>query len=191
MRVGTKSVLFGAHCLLIHPFFVARGWSKLYGFPWAPSLWFAFGLHDIGYFGLNDMDGLEGEDHVLMGGRIMGWLFGERWADFTVRHSRFWARNHGVPVSKLCYADKLAFAMTPAWLYLPMARATGELAEYMQKSRDRQAGGSCFTDAERAQIESENPAVWLEGLQQYTRRWVEEHQQGGVDVWAVPDNAAG
>ena len=81
--------------------------------------------------------------------------------------------------------------MTPAWLYLPMARATGELAEYMQKSRDRQAGGSCFTDAERAQIESENPAVWLEGLQQYTRRWVEEHQQGGVDVWAVPDNAAG
>ena len=29
MRVGTKSVLFGAHCFFIHSFFVAFGWWAL------------------------------------------------------------------------------------------------------------------------------------------------------------------
>jgi hypothetical protein len=66
------------------------------------------------------MDGPEGEEHVHLGARIMGLLFGDWWADFTLRHSRYWAKRNGVSVSKLCYADKLAFAMTPGWLYLPM-----------------------------------------------------------------------
>ena len=30
MRIGTKSVLFGAHCFLLHPWFVAWGWMDLY-----------------------------------------------------------------------------------------------------------------------------------------------------------------
>jgi hypothetical protein len=42
MRVGTKSVLFGAHCFFIHPFFVAVGWWIAWGFPWDPRLWAAF-----------------------------------------------------------------------------------------------------------------------------------------------------
>ena len=57
-----------------------------------------------------------------------------------------------------------------------MACATGELAEYMEKSRDRQAGVAAFTEMERTQLESGVPACWLEGLQSYTKRWVEEHQ---------------
>ncbi len=93
-------------------------------------------------------------------------------------------------VSKLCYADKLAFAMTPGWLYLPMARATGELAEYMAKSRDRQAGGAGFTETEHTRLESGDPTLWLEGLQSYTKRWVEEHQAGGADTWTVVANNA-
>lgn len=32
MRIGTRSVLFGAHQFLIHPWFVALGWWKLHGF---------------------------------------------------------------------------------------------------------------------------------------------------------------
>ena len=131
------------------------------------------------------MDGREGEEHVHLGAKIMGLLFGDPWADFTLRHSRYWAKKHGVRVSKLCYADKLAFAITPGWLYLPMACATGELAEYMEKSRDRQAGVAAFTETERTQLESGDPACWLEGLQSYTKRWVEEHQGGGADTWTV------
>jgi len=95
-------------------------------------------------------------------------------------------------VSRLCYAGQLAFAMTPGWLYLPMARATGELWEYMEKSRDRPAGTAAFTEKERAQLESGDPARWLEGLQSYTRRWVEEHQGGAADNWTVvADSMAG
>ena len=50
MKVGTKSVLFGAHCLLIHPVCLAIASWRLYGFPWDLRLWLAFGVHDIGYW---------------------------------------------------------------------------------------------------------------------------------------------
>jgi hypothetical protein len=109
------------------------------------------------------MDGPEGEEHVHLGAKIMGLLFGDWWADFTLRHSRYWAKRNGVSVSKLCYADKLAFAMTPGWLYLPMARATGELAEYMAKSRDRQAGCAVFTETERINLNRGIPRNGLKG----------------------------
>ena len=68
MKVGTKSVLFGAHQFLIHPPFVALAWWKLYGFPFDPRLWVAFYVHDIGYLGKPNMDGSEGESHVELGG---------------------------------------------------------------------------------------------------------------------------
>jgi hypothetical protein len=185
MRVGTKSVLFGAHCFLIHWFVVGLSWAKLFGFPWDLRLWVAFLVHDLGYWGRNDMDGPDGEDHVLLGGQIMGFFFGESWQSFTVRHSRYWAKSMGLPVSRFCAADKLAFVLMPAWLYLPMTRATGELAEYMQRSGERQAGGERFTAEESAMISSSDPRVWLEGLQSYTRRWVERHREGGADNWTV------
>ena len=66
MKVGTKSVIGGAHCFLLHPFFVAWGWNRLFGFPMDPRQWFAFALHDIGYIGRGDMDGPEGEDPGLI-----------------------------------------------------------------------------------------------------------------------------
>src|SRR3990167_10895950 len=51
LTIGTKSVLFGAHQFLIHPWFVAWAWWKLYGFPFDPRLWVAFYVHDIGCLG--------------------------------------------------------------------------------------------------------------------------------------------
>ena len=174
-----------ASCFLIHPFFIAAGWLGTRGFPWDLRLWVAFFVHDLGYFRCPNVEGPEGEEHVQLGAKIMGLLFGSSWADFTLRHSRYWAKKHGVGVSELCYADKMAFVLTPAWLYLPMARASGELAEYMAKSRDRQGGGAAFNETERAQLQSGDPAIWLKGLQSYTRRWVEEHRSGRADTWTV------
>ena len=78
MKIGTKSVLFGAHCFFLHPWFVAAAWWKLYGFPWDPRLWVAFFVHDIGYLGKPNMDGPEGERHVEVGARIMSFLFDGR-----------------------------------------------------------------------------------------------------------------
>ena len=45
LRVGTKSVLWGAHQFLLHPLFVAWAWWRLYGVPWDPRLWVAFVVH--------------------------------------------------------------------------------------------------------------------------------------------------
>ena len=46
-----------------------------------------------------------------------------------------------------------------------------------------------LTETERMQLESNRPEQWLEGLQSYTRRWVEEHQGGGADTWTVVANS--
>jgi len=87
-------------------------------------------------------------------------------------------------------ADKLAFVLAPAWLYLPMAQATGELREYMFRARERQAGSDHFTPDERRQLNSPHAREWLRGLKSYTRRWVDAHRNGAEDTWTVaPDPA--
>ena len=223
MTVGTKSVLFGAHQFMIHPWFVAWGWWMLFGFPWDPRLWLVFFVHDLGYLGKPNMDGVEGEGHIWAGARIMG-VFDDnvlrrgwrRWSDpmrvalnlvFGVRgprgdekwigygwyclsfyHSRFIAKRYEVPVSQLCYADKLAIALTPAWLYLPMVRATGEIHEYMERATAR---GDCGLDPrglpsiEQKYVGMADPASgqaeWYRTVQSYLRTWVEEHVDGTAD----------
>ncbi len=182
MRVGTKSVIFGVHSILVHPFIVAWAWGRLWGFPLDPRLWAAFFVHDLGYMWKPNMEGSEGQRHVLLGGRIMGWLFGPEWRDFVLCHSRHWAESAGKPYSKLCLADKLAFVLTPAWLYLPMARMSGELREYMRVSSERQLGGK-VSNFELSLLKSRNPQVWLEGLKLYTQRWVKQHRNAFQDHW--------
>lgn len=184
MKVGTKSVLFGAHCV-IHPLCVGIAWWRLYGFPWDFRLWVAFVVHDLGYWNSPNLEGPEGERHVELGARIMTRLFGPEWGELCAGHSRHWAKRCGRPVSRLCFADKLAFVLTPDWLYLLMTRATGELHEYMQKSRDRQAGAACFTAEESDCLASPDPATWLRGLKSYTLRWIAEHLDGREDRWTA------
>lgn len=184
MRVGTKSILFGAHSFLIHPFAVFEAWRRLYGFPWDPRLWVAFAVHDLGYFARASMEGAGSEVHVELGAKVMEKLFDRRWGDLCRRHSREWCIRHGQSYSRLCVADKLAFVITPAWLYLPMARATGELAEYMALADGRQAGGK-FTEAERSLLQSGGARLWLKGLKSYTARWVDEHRNERRDMWTI------
>jgi len=42
-----------------------------------------------------------------------------------------------------------------------------------------------FTDYESARLNSADAREWLEGLKSYTRRWIEEHRNGGADNWTV------
>lgn len=88
MTVGTRSVLFGAHCFLVHPWFVALAWWRLYGLRTVtdphvgpvslrdPRLWLTFFLHDLGYWGKPNMDGPEGEAHPAWAARLL-----TRWTD--------------------------------------------------------------------------------------------------------------
>lgn len=130
MQIGTKSLLFGAHQVVLHPLFLALAWWKLYGFPWDPRLWVAFLVHDWGYWGKANMDGDEGQRHPELGGRIMARLFGREWGDFTRLHSRYYAKLEGREPSRLCAADKLVLLITPRWIYLPLVQLTGEADEY-------------------------------------------------------------
>lgn len=188
MTVGTRSVLFGAHAFWLHPAFTALAWIRLYGFPWNARLWIAFAVHDLGYIGKNSMDDLEGERHVELGATIMRSVCGDAWGDFTAAHSRYWAKRNGRQVSRLCVADKLAFVLTPAWIYVPMARATGELDEYMMRARERQVGSAHFTEEESRRLQSSDAREWLKGLKSYTRRWIAQHRSGREDTWTVATN---
>jgi hypothetical protein len=118
-------------------------------------------------------------------------LFGPAWGEFVLCHSRYWVRRRGGQLSRLAAADKLAFAMMPWWIYMPMTLATGELAEYMTVSRERQAGDTSFTDAERRDLSSGNARLWLRALQSYTARWVQGHKDTCVAVQDLDTSARG
>lgn len=209
MTIGTRSVLFGAHQFFIHPWFVAWGWWKLYGFPWDPRLWAAFFLHDLGYLGKPNMDGPEGEEHPVLGAKLLARFDGHRpfkpkymvnlgvtdkvlpcwetrrgtvamgrWALLCLLHSRFYSRQLKLPVSQLCYADKMAICLTPHWLYLPMTRATGELREYMVRSEQKE--GAKYANMVNYATDERQ---WYENMRRYLRRWVEVHKDGQSDTW--------
>ncbi len=99
MKIGTKTLLFGAHNVLIHPIMLAIAWTRLYGFKTLNiKLLVAFFVHDLGYFGRSDIDGPSGDRHPELGAKIMGFLFGPEWAEFTLFHSRSYAQKAGKPV---------------------------------------------------------------------------------------------
>lgn len=211
MTVGTKSVLFGAHQFLIHPWFVAWGWWTLYGFPFDPRLWVSFFVHDLGYIGKLNMDGPEGERHPVLGASLMAifdgvwpirpkfliggegiaacWMTNRgavhmgTWAKFSLLHSRYFAKTLGLQPSRLCMADKLAIALTPGWLYLPLVRASGEIHEYMAHAKHRIVGNINITDDEKQRVISASQTEWYQGVQSYCRRWAFAHRDGAVDTW--------
>lgn len=182
MRVGTKSVLFGAHCFIIHPFFVAIAWIKLYGFPFDPRIWIAFFVHDLGYWGKPNMDGTEGETHVELGARIMG-IFGKKWSDFSKYHSRFYAKKDGKNYSLLCVADKLAICLEPFWLYLLRVNWSGEIHEYMKLAGQRKYDGEPISKYESMKLSTKSQKDWFIAVVSYLKRWVDEHSDGKADTW--------
>lgn len=188
MKLGTKSVLFGAHQFLIHPWFVAAAWWKLFGFPFDPRLWAAFFVHDIGYIGKPNMDGEEGELHPFTGARIMGFLFGAQWHDFCLYHSRFLAKKFDAKPSRLCIADKLAICLQPEWLYLPAVRATGEIHEYMKLSQAH--GNTTHNKYASMGLSQQSQREWYRSMQAYVRKWVAEHKDGREDTWTPKSKVA-
>jgi hypothetical protein len=136
MKVGTKSLLFGAHQFIIHPICVFIAWKKIYKkFPdFKTSICIIF--HDWGYWGLPEMDGEYGKKHPELGAKMAQTLFGHEWYQLCLYHSRHYADMDNSKPSKLCWADKLGVALEPWWLYIPKAKLTGELKEYRWNARD-------------------------------------------------------
>lgn len=134
MKIGTRSLLFGVHQLVLHPFFVLIAWLILYrSFP-RPHELCAIITHDWGYWGLPNMDGKEGKTHPK---RMADWWrqhfeeFGDRVATIIIGHSGHYANLNGVGLTKLYAPDKLAISLYPKLMYLLLANISGEIKEYM------------------------------------------------------------
>lgn len=149
------------------------------------------------------MDGPEGEEHPILGAQMMSCLFDRKrfdwshvglrrpdgttlwfgkWGQLCLFHSRYFAKKLDQGYSRLCVADKLAFVLTPRWLYLPMARWTGELDEYLK-------------NAQRAESDHWKPTgydarVWHDALKVYMTKWVKEHKDMKADLWTSKDRHA-
>lgn len=210
MSVGTRSVLFGAHCWFIHPFFVFAGWWKLYGFPRDPRLWVAFFVHDIGYWGKINMDGREGETHPVLGARIMGWLFDWRCRLVLIRG---WSRAGDTGGAK---STALAtFETEGNWHDFTLLHS-----RFIAKRHGRKPSRLCVADkmatvlmpwwlylpmvnltGEIHEYMSDTlhttaggkyfheillrgtQREWFESMKTYMRRWIEAHKDGADDTW--------
>lgn len=114
----------------------------------------------------------------------MGRITGSRaWRDFCLYHSRHYAKLAGATSSRLCVADKLAFAITPRWLYLISTDATGELREYMANGRKAQSPPCTLHEAWC--LRSRVPEFWHDGLRRYMIRWVAKHHHDQDDSWTI------
>jgi hypothetical protein len=173
MTIGTKSVLFGAHQFILHPIALTVAWTMLYGLPLDPRLLVAFIVHDWGYVGKNNMDGDEGESHPILGAAIMRLFFGKAWGDFSLYHSRFYARRRKRLYSRLAIADKLAVSIMPAWLYIPLVSLTGEIHEYMGHTAQKEASLGAFRNRG---AEERNVRLWYSELRISLRQWAEENK---------------
>ena len=126
---GTRSLLFGVHQFLWHPFTVWLAWKELYGPPnWREIVCIL--LHDVGYWGKKNMDDNEGLKHPEVGAAVAGRLFGEEYRQLVLGHSRSYAQLCEIIPSKLCWADKLSIKYESWWTYLPRALLSGELKQY-------------------------------------------------------------
>jgi hypothetical protein len=135
MRIGTKSLLFGCHQFLLHPFLVTLAWRKIYRrWPTFRQL-VAIALHDVGYWGKPNMDGPEGEQHPDLAFRVLTWIGWKEEADLCLLHSRYYSSFLGVPPSALCWADKLGNVLVPAWLYPILGTLTGEIDEFTSNKK--------------------------------------------------------
>lgn len=141
LPIGTRSLLFGAHQVALHPLFVALAWRRLYGgWPRKVPIWVAFFLHDIGYWGCESMDGDDGLQHPERGAAILSALFddhwwtnGMEWYLFSATHSRSYAKEIDFIPGPLMAADKLATVLMPLWLYAGLCWLSGEWREYRQR----------------------------------------------------------
>lgn len=151
MCVGSKSLLFGVHQFVWHPVTVWLAWvhlNKSY-----PRWWecVAIFTHDLGYWGKPDMDGEEGRRHPPAGAHLaytwtynLARFFGMSDSDargrayrawkLSIGHSRYYAAQIGIEVSKLFYADKCAILFDPKYFYLFRAILSGELWEYISNA---------------------------------------------------------
>jgi len=162
MKVGTKSILFGVHAFWWHPITVALAWRRVWHeWPdWRELV--AIFVHDLGYWGRDNMDGVEGKLHPVGGAKIIRWLgLGEELQRLVLLHSQSFADAAKQPVSRLFLPDKVSVLYDPSWFYLLRAVLSGEIDEYVMNSPMRFHGAD----------------VWLRWYQARVWEWLYAHDR--------------
>ncbi|MDH5541934.1 MAG: hypothetical protein OEY64_03105 [Nitrospinota bacterium] len=148
MKLGTKTLLFGVHQVVIHPLLVTIAWCKLYkSFPSFKEL-VCIIIHDWGYWGKASLKCEDGDRHPELGAKIAGKLFGPEWSDFILGHSSFYIVRHHIKRSKLLAPDKYWHCFTPFWFYRWLSVPTGEMKHYRELGHARQVARFEASDEE-------------------------------------------
>lgn len=215
MKIGTKSVLFGAHCFFIHPWFLAVAWYRLYGFeevedPYvgkvslkSPLLWLSFFIHDLGYWGKPNMDGDEGEDHPWWAASVMWYLF-----DTTSPVVGFKREQKGYyqwvgPWGRFClfHSRFLAKKYNQSYSLLCVSDKLAVSLEpwWLYLPRVILTGeikeymglardrNSKFGRERRRRHDFKTRREWQARMASYCRNWAAEHKDGKQDKW-TPDH---
>ena len=155
ITLGTKTLLFGVHQILIHPLMVTLAWAKLYHtFPtWRELL--CIMVHDWGYWGRPNLKNEDGDRHPEFGAELAGKVLGPEWKNFILGHSSFYIARNGVKKSKLLAPDKYWHCMIPLWFYKILAVPSGEFRHYRELKHARQVAD-----------QHESDVVWWSNLQQ-------------------------
>lgn len=148
MTLGTKTLLFGGHQILVHPLLVLIAWIKLYkSLPNWKELLCIF-IHDWGYWGMESLKCSKGDTHPEFGAEMAGKYLGQEWKDFILGHSTFYITRNKIKASKLLAPDKYWHCMIPLWLYKLLTIPTGEFAHYRGLKHARQVSALDATDKE-------------------------------------------
>lgn len=146
--VGTRSVLYGSHQFIWHPFTVWLSWVKLYRR--FPNRWenLAILLHDTpGYWGSASMDGPnDGQQHPARSARVaksVARFLGARESEaayvetLILGHSRSFCAQESRKISELCAPDKYSILYDPTWLYWLRATLSREIVEYRRNEEQK------------------------------------------------------
>lgn len=115
---------------------VLVAWIRLYRK--LPGFWefICILIHDWGYWGKDNLDGEEGEDHPRFAAELIHAITGNHYYwELCMFHSRFQAQKYRGDPSKLCLADKWGVAMLPTCVWVIMGRWTGEIEEYRSNKK--------------------------------------------------------
>lgn len=208
MKIGTKSILYGAHCFFLHPIFLFIAWCKLFGFPFDLRLWIAFFVHDLGYWGKQNMDGDEGERHVEFGAKIMG-LF-----DQNCKNPICYKRTNGLD-NIVGYDGKIVHSCPECHKWRNLSKyhsrfyakkdgvdysrlcVADKLAICLEPSwlylfrvnltgeineymQQAKCGDGKYVTME---LTTESKISWFNDVKAYLNKWVEEHKDGKKDTW--------
>ena len=134
-----RTLIIGYHNPLFHGYYVTKAWLKIFKeFPTIKEL-ICILLHDIGYINQSELDG-KNNTHPELGAKICGKLFGEEYYNLCIAHSRDYANEIGISLSKLGYADKYAPLLIPDKLYITSLYLGGEAQEYHRTTKSKRWG---------------------------------------------------